>query len=334
MKISQARHLLALGIIAATLIGCASTPHTMKTPPASTFIPVTGPDYTKVVDAPAAILPSDFVVYYEGIIAHAQRKKIVSGVDKYYRRAIVIQGNTFGMRHEPLLGVYGADLGSLNNLAGEPVQFCDHYYCWVLIRGIEMRVVDEVDGKNGPVPVEITDSVDEDKSFVDLVPHLKDDPDIDGGDLRVSLKTDGLPPPPSDGYFEMAGGRLSATPFFKEAQFIHNGSTKDCRQFAELVFWAGHTSTRARLQIKSKNGGWETVKLKSKDMPLRVVIANLGTEHYTSRHFILNEKVVANQLPTIYTDTCQVCQPSANHICYLHTTALNDVAGCSNSQWP
>lgn len=334
MKTALAGQLLVLTILAVATSGCASSAHTMKAQPVATSIKVTNRQYTKVVEAPTAILPSEFVVYYEGIVAHAQVIRQINGVPKYHRRAIIIQGNAFSMRHEPLLGIYGADVGSLNNLAGQAVQSCDHYYCWVPIHGIEMRVVDEVDVNGVPTPVPITDSVNEDDSFKDLVPHLQYDPDIDSGDLRASLKTEGLPPPPADGYFEMAGGTLTAAPFFKEARFVKQASPKACRQFAEMVFWSGHTANRARLQIKSRNGDWETVKLKNKDMPLRVVIANVGTEHFTGRHFILNEKVVTNQLPTIDTDYCQVCQPSANHICYLHTSALNDVAGCSDTQWP
>ena len=334
MKTPSVRDYVLCGMLAIALCGCRENlssvvPHVVPSLPATS---ATG-SYQSM-DPPVAIAPSDFLVTYAGIIAQAQIKRTINNVEKYHRRAIIIQGNAFGMRHEPLLGVYGAELGSLNNLAGQPVQFCDHYYCWVLIRGIEMRVVDEVVINGAATAVPLTDSVDEDPSFVDLVPHLRNDQDIDGGELSASLKTEDLPPPPADGYFEMAGGSLSACPFVVEARFVHNGTPHDCRQFASLVFWWGHTANRARLQIKSKNGDWKTVKLKSDDLPLKVAIANLGTEHHTSRHFVLNEKIVANKLPTIDTTYCSVCQPSADHKCYACTVSLNDIAGCSNSQWP
>lgn len=273
---------------------------------------------------------SDFQVTFSGIIFMAEASD--PNRPSLARQAMVIQGNLLSMRHEPLLGIYGADPRSLEKASGHSV-WCDQTYCWTRIHGIRIRIV----GDDESAPVGKT--VAEDASFRDLVPSITP---LFAKPRQVKFQlcgtSDRLPKEPVDGCFDLEGGQLIAYPFksFQQGKFVFD-KTHECapRQFADIVVWHGTTNGIARVQIKSAaaDSSWRIVKMKTDHIPLLVAVANVGSEHRSSKHFALNEKLYgrpAAHLPTIELSPYP-CDFDKVY-CYASVTQLIDVVGCGNTK--
>jgi len=291
------------------------------------------------VPLPRPTIENDFIVIFDGIIAHLN----FGGS----RRAVPVTGNLFSMRHEPRLYVTNVVITSLRDAAGNIVH-CEgkegdsDRRCWVNMNGLHARIVDS-DGNN-PSPSPLT----EDPSFTALIPHLASRPALNDEDpqlpparphgaLLARLMTDVVPDGPAAAYFDVAdAGTLIACPFTNhQGRYVSSQGAHEWAQFADLVYWSGKTAKRAMLQIKSSATYWNwTFVERTGTGPLIVDVWNHPPDPNapeTTTHFVLNEKLMPNAHLSVIEKNDEPCRLL---ICYICRTAQNDVPGCSDTGWP
>jgi hypothetical protein len=274
-----------------------------------------------------------FEVSFQGIICFARWQEPYKAENRptckdpsLRRRAIVVEGNTMRMRHDPRLFVAPTVTKSdLFRASGQPV-YCNDDVCWVDLAGVALRIRDE----NKDAPVYPPFCVDQ--TFCDFVPQLRDG-DFPGGELREELRTADLPSNGAAAFFEIdGGGVLSACAFANKGVFVnadHKLLSKSCRPFAEEVRWVGATAGTAFLEMKSAGtaGQWEKIRMNNTG-PLWLRIETVSAARRTPEHFALHNKLLTNTvLPTI-----DICDDEMSD--YLCTSARIEVPGCSDSGWP
>jgi hypothetical protein len=319
-------------VIAALVLATTSWPGAAQTPPASCN------------PQPIAIPHGDantFEVSFQGIVCFARWKEPYDHTDRpacnasgLRRRAIVVDGNTFSMRHNPRLFVpTTVDQGALFRATGQIVS-CDPYnWCWVDLIGADMRIrgsCPDLNQNKCKEPMTVSPPVD--STFCDYVPQLRDG-DFTGGELRESMRDlKALPSDGASGFFEIEGGRLYACAFANRGVFVdadHN-QIGSCRPFAKEVSWQGSTTDGpAILEIRSNAtaGKWVPVP-GGNSGKLQLRIETVSTARRTPEHFALHGKLlISTILPTI--DVCAI-DPNLNTC----TDAQIDVPGCSDTGWP
>lgn len=285
-----------------------------------------------------------FIVSFQGIVcvadcsARNEPGNTAARCDE--RRAIVVQGDTMHMRHNPRLFVPSTVKKSeLTAASGRPA-FCDADVCWVELDDVDIRIRDV--NKDKPLPLPGSSSVCIDKTFCDFVPHLRDDPAIRGTLRSGLLDRDALPVDPTAAFFEIeSGGALTACAFRNKGTFVDaNGQRVGaCRPFAEEVWWQGVTAEAAVLEMRSQATAnrWQSVDLGNGDpgnpRPLWMRIETVSTARRTPEHFALHKKLLFNTaFPSIDIDACDM--DVMNNLDYLCTSAEIEVPGCSDTGYP
>lgn len=288
---------------------------------------------------------TDFKVIFFGLIVVANTD--TSGNPAKPRRAVLVEGDSPDMLHEPLLIVdkpadkaaQTALKDALDTVTGR-VTDCDNSKyrdsCVVNVAGVAMRIRDTA----GNVAI---NTLSNHASFT-IVPSLKTRATWATAkkELKTGLLTQKLPATPVAAYFEIdGGGTLKACPFARGGVF-GGGSTAACEQFASDVYWFGMTTTPAVLQLASKlkseaDGGdleWKTIPIANTGR-LEIAISNeplIPPTGASTEHFDLFEKVLdGGQLPPI---TADCAPPKCPGACVKCTKQQVIVPGCSDSQWP
>jgi hypothetical protein len=204
----------------------------------------------------------------------------------------------------------------------------------VLIDDISMRISGKSGGDRKGPPERLP-------RFSCLVPQMKNDPNIDAGDLKPSVRAAGLPGSFVSGYFELdSGGSLDACPFQVPGRFVREGATPPkegpSRHFAQYVRWSGSTDGDSMLEIRSRqtNGAFVEIPIPHEGTRLEIRVTNFPPgnpiEHASPEHFALNSKVLVKpDLPKVDKATdpkdgcyCSGIQPEVA------------VPGCSDTGWP
>jgi hypothetical protein len=279
---------------------------------------------------------TQFEVSFQGIVCFARWRDPYKTADKpvcndsdphLKHRAIVVEGDTMRMRHNPRLFVSPSVTKSeLTHASGQPV-YCNKDVCWVDLVGVDMRIRDT---KVNP-PIDPAFCVDQ--TFCDFVPQLRDNGDFHGGELRESMRGDDLPSDGAAAFFEIdGGGTLSACAFKEKGVFVdadHKLLSKQCRPFAEEVRWKGATADDAFLEMRSSAtaGTWQRIHMGNTGA-LWLRIETVSTSRRTPEHFALHNKLlISTILPTI--DVCN--ETLTGDLC---TSAEIEVPGCSDTGWP
>lgn len=335
---------VAVACAASVAWGCASAPPSaVRDVGLTPIVPTTAAaSHATSVNTAAT---STFTVRFHGIIVHA---KMPAPPPTW--RAVLISGD-FGRQHIPLLAVSTPSdpdeertLKRALNAATNQIVRCDKNQCRVRVGGIAMRIR----GNTDPVP-----AVAVDPSFDCLLPHLRRDPLIDGGEILPEIKKPAslqravLPSAPAVGYFEIEGGTLKAAPSIENGYFTEpyeacvkktnnpaECEKKLCRQFPGVVHWTGTTDGPAMLEIASNWTAWKWVRIPIANKGRLIIsVENQTSDHHADpSHFSLNEKVLTNKnLPEI-TVGCTLDPGKECPVAFAKALAV--VPGCVDNQWP
>ena len=145
------------------------------------------------------------------------------------------------------------------------------------VDGFAIRVVDY--DPQTAVVTEITPALDySDPTFRDYVPHLLAASD----NTMTKLRSEVFDATPDGTYaatfFELGGGKLTATPYCKKSKFkkdYENGGKKNPREFSEFVELSGIAPHTPILQFMKKGGSWENVQFISPVLPLKITLENI-----------------------------------------------------------
>jgi hypothetical protein len=249
---------------------------------------------TRLAAAPDDPPPaSTFLVTFDGLVVHDL-------YESHPKRALIVQGGAFRMRHAPSLMVpLDIDVPALRDATGQPV-FCDKEHCRVLISRFDMQIGTS-DLSRTPVPVSI------DSTFDAVTPHLAC---VTKRTLSASVLSD-LPDAPLAGRFELHDGHLSACPFDAPAYFLDDYDQEGPRYFADKVFLTGmvQADAVAVLQIRSAitHGKWMPISRKGTDRLEIMIMNHAPTPKRSTRHFALNEKLMSeSSVPNPFPVVCPV----------------------------